>query len=178
MQDIIFETKPNLIIETGTLHGGSTLFLACVCDYMESYYGMQAKIISIDIDKVEFRAWHPRITYLHGSSTDPKIVKKVKAEIKDGTRVMVILDSCHQAPHVLKELGIYSKLVTPGQYLIVEDTNLGGNPIWIRWEDPDAGPGPNEALKEWLPKHKNFRVDESREKYRLTFHPGGYLKRI
>lgn len=177
MQEIMFETKPNLVVETGTLHGGSTLFFACICDYMESYYGMQAKVISIDIDKYEFRAWHPRIIYLHGSSTDPRIVKKVKAEIKDGCRVMVILDSSHKRDHVLNELNIYGKMVTPGQYLIVEDTNLHGNPIFLREDNRDWGPGPNEALKIWLPKHKDFRVDESREKYRLTFHPGGYLKR-
>jgi cephalosporin hydroxylase len=86
---------------------------------------------------------------------------------------MVILDSDHRKIHVMEELRLYSKIVTPGQYLIVEDTNINGHPSAPGW-----GPGPMEAVQEWLPKNKNFVCDESMEKLMLTFNPKGFLRRV
>ena len=86
---------------------------------------------------------------------------------------MVVLDSDHAKDHVLQELNLYSRLVTPGQYLICEDGNINGHPVW-----PDFGPGPTEALEEFLRGHaQEFEVDRSCEKFLLTFNPGGYLLR-
>ena len=85
---------------------------------------------------------------------------------------MVILDSGHKRDHVLEELRCYSPRVSSGQYLIVEDTNLNGNPV-----RPDFGPGPMEAVEEFLADHPEFTRDRSREKFLLTYNPGGYLLR-
>ncbi len=167
-QEIVTEIKPDLIIETGTAFGGATLFLASVCDLIN-----KGKIVTIDVDDIKGKPKHKRITYLTGSSTDGRILKEVKKKIGKRNKVLVILDSDHTAKHVLKELSIYHKLVTKGSYLIVEDTNVNGNPVY-----PDHGPGPGDALKEFLKKNKSFMVDRTREKFYLTFNPGGYLKKI
>jgi cephalosporin hydroxylase len=85
---------------------------------------------------------------------------------------MVVLDSDHRRPHVLAELHRYAPLVSPASYLIVEDTNVNGHPVL-----PDFGPGPLEAVEDFLTESDDFFVDGSREKYFLTFNPGGYLCR-
>lgn len=87
-------------------------------------------------------------------------------------RVMVVLDSDHRASHVLQELDSYSRLVTPGCYLVVEDSNINGHPVLAGW-----GAGPMEAVHSWAPRHPEFRVDRSREKFLLTMNPEGFLKR-
>jgi cephalosporin hydroxylase len=107
-----------------------------------------------------------------GSSVDPKITDHVAQEVL-GKKVLVTLDSLPTREHVLKEMEIYSKLVTPGSYLVVQDTNINGNPVY-----PSFGPGPHEAVQEFLQAHDNFVVDRSREKFLLTFYPGGWLKRV
>jgi cephalosporin hydroxylase len=86
--------------------------------------------------------------------------------------VMVILDSDHQKDHVLSELLLYSPFVTQGSYLIVEDTNLNGSPV-----AKDFGPGPGEAVKEFLSGNDQFCADRKREKFLISANPGGYLKR-
>ena len=76
---------------------------------------------------------------------------------------MVILDSDHSQAHVSAELSAYAPLVTPGCYLIVEDTCVNGHPLY-----PDHGPGPMEALDAFLPQHPEFEPDPAREKFMLT----------
>jgi cephalosporin hydroxylase len=85
---------------------------------------------------------------------------------------MVILDSDHSCDHVLAELDAYSQLVTEGSYLIVEDTNVNGRPVFPRF-----GPGPHEAVERFLREGAPFGRDEDCERFFLTFNPGGYLKR-
>ena len=167
-QEIIFETKPDLIIECGTSLGGSALFLASICDLVG-----KGRVVSIDVEERTGRPKHSRITYLLGSSTSEEVVAEVKRFIKKGHRVMAVLDSDHCKQHVLKELMIYSKLVTKRSYLVVEDTNLNGHPV-----EPGFGPGPMEALEEFLRENKDFSVDKAREKFYLTFNPRGYLRRV
>lgn len=167
-QEIIFEVKPDVIIECGTAAGGSALFLASMCDLVGN-----GRVITIDIEDIKGRPEHKRIKYLLGSSTSKEIVEKVKNLIKDEIKVMVILDSDHHEEHVLNELRIYSNFVTKGSYLIVEDTNINGHPV-----APDFGPGPMEAVKKFLRENKSFVIDETKEKFYLTFNPKGYLKRI
>lgn len=168
-QEIIFEVKPDVIIECGTAHGGSALFLASVCDLVGN-----GKVITIDIEDKKGRPKHNRIKYLLGSSTSKEIVRKVRSLVKNGDKVMVVLDSDHHKEHVLNELRIYSNFVTKGSYIIVEDTNINGHPVY-----PEFGPGPMEAVEEFLrEKNKDFVVDKTKEKFYLTFNPKGYLKRI
>lgn len=167
-QEIIYEVKPDVIIECGTANGGSALFLASMCDLVND-----GVIITIDIEDREGKPQHKKIKYLLGSSTSEEIVKQVEKLISDKDKVMVILDSDHHKEHVLNELRIYSKFVTKGSYIIVEDTNINGHPV-----RPDFGPGPMEAVEEFLKENNNFVIDKSREKFYLTFNPRGYLKRI
>jgi len=167
-QEIIYETRPDLIIECGTASGGSALYLASICELLGC-----GQVITIDINPQPDRPPHPRITYLTGSSTSPEIIEQVRALAAGATRVMVVLDSDHHKDHVLQELRIYSTLVTVGCYLIVEDTNLNGHPV-----APDFGPGPWEAVEEFLGENHDFEIDKSREKFMLTANENGYLKRI
>ena len=97
----------------------------------------------------------------------------VRAWIGAAAPVMVILDSDHQAAHVLNELNLYAPLVTVGSYLIVEDTH-----ITHEWDVPGIERGPAEALAEWLPLHPEFEVDLTRERFGLTVCSGGFLKRV
>jgi len=91
---------------------------------------------------------------------------------------MVVLDSNHNKEHVLEELRLYAPLVTPGNYLVVQDTHLNGHPVFVG-DSPDPGhEGPMEALDEFLPRNTQFQSDRSREKYGLTFCPRGWLKRV
>lgn len=170
-QDILYETKPDVIIECGTFHGGSTLYYANLFDIM----GTNGEIITIDVDRMPDMPQHKRIKYLYGSSVSEEILKQVHELMKGKERVMVILDSDHSCDHVIKELEAYHAFVTKGCYLVVEDSNLNGHPVFSGF---GHGPGPMEAMKEFLPKHPEFEADSAKEKYMLTFNPKGYLKRI
>jgi len=178
-QEIIYEVGPEVIVETGTLLGGSAYYLASLCDLLG-----RGRVITIDVDSTEdsiarvqgqagkVRPDHPRITYFRGSSTSEDVLLQVKSLIDADDRVLVILDSDHSKTHVLNELHLYSPLVSVGSYLIVEDTNVNGHPVL-----PQFGPGPMEAVEEFLTKNMNFVPDRSREKHFLTFNPCGYLRR-
>jgi cephalosporin hydroxylase len=165
-QEIINEVQPDLIIETGTNEGGSALFLAHVLDLIG-----KGRVVTIDIlDRP--RRQHPRIQYVTGSSTDEILVRSVIERLPHEC-CMVILDSDHSKDHVAKELRFLSRFVTVGNYLIVEDTNLNGHPAV-----PQFGPGPYEAVSEFLACTDNFVMDDSREKFLMTFNPKGFLKRV
>jgi cephalosporin hydroxylase len=101
------------------------------------------------------------------------IVERVRKAVGNIETVLVILDSDHHGDHVARELQAYAPIVTPGSYLIVEDTNLNGNPV-----APNFGEGPWEAVRSFLKSHKEFEADPSMEKFLLTFNPGGFLKRV
>jgi cephalosporin hydroxylase len=167
-QEMLHELRPSVIVETGTAHGGSALFLASVCDLLGAGH-----VVSIDRLADPGRPAHPRIEYLLGSSTDASTVAQVRARVEGCRPVMVILDSDHRAEHVLDELRIYGPMVTVGSYLVVEDTNLNGHPV-----HPEFGPGPMEAVERFLAEHPGFTVDPQREKFYLTFNPRGYLRRV
>ena len=166
-QEIVVETRPDLIVETGAFRGGSALYLATVCDAIG-----QGGVLSIDLRLRDDLPTHPRIEFLAGSSVDPSVIERVRGAIRDGDRVMVVVDSDHSRDHVLAELRAYGPLVTSGCYLIVEDTNINGHPAAPHW-----GPGPTEAMEEYLAEGAPFDVDRAREKFLLTFNPGGFLRR-
>ena len=166
--EIVYECKPDLIIECGTAQGASALYLANLCDVLN-----HGQVITVDINKWVGVPLHPRITYYTGSSIEDKTVKDVHSFAGGFHKVMVILDSDHTMPHVFKELTAYSDLVTPGQYLIVEDCNIHGHPV--RTDQP---PGPYEAVQKWIPKNEGFVIDKTCERYLITFNPNGYLRRV
>jgi cephalosporin hydroxylase len=165
-QEILHEVRPAAIVETGTASGGSALFLAALCDLLGT-----GEIVTVDIEDRP-RPSHPRVTYLSGSSTAPEIVSRVKELVGDRGPVLVILDSDHSQAHVRDELAAYASLVTSGSYLIVEDSNINGHPALTEF-----GPGPMEAIDEFLATSSDFEIDRTREKFLLTFNPRGYLRR-
>jgi cephalosporin hydroxylase len=170
-QQIIAETRPQLIVETGVYVGGSALLFASIQQLM----GIEdAKVIAVDIDLSfvhERVRSHPGIELIEGSSLDPQIVARIRSAA-EGRRVMVDLDSDHRGHHVLEELQTFSSLVTPGCYLVVEDCFMGGRPV-----RPDAVPGPTEALEAWLAEDPPFEPDRWRERFLITQNPRGYLRR-
>lgn len=169
-QEIIYETRPDVIIETGTALGGSARFLAGICRLLG-----KGRVISIDVVKHKERAEpEENLTFVVGSSIDRRTFAKVQRRLHRYEQVMVILDSYHRKDHVLKELALYAPLVTPNCYLVVEDTNIDNRPLEA---DPNF-PGPGQALDEWLPSHPEFQVDYLSEKNYITFNPGGFLRRI
>jgi cephalosporin hydroxylase len=178
-QEIIHELGPDLIIETGTAWGGSALFLASVLDQLG-----HGSVLSIDLRSRSPLPSHPRIRYLEGSSTDPGVFAQAagaaqaaasasaSASAGDGP-VVVLLDSDHHCAHVIEELRLYSPLVSVGSYVIVEDTNINGHPV-----APEFGPGPMEAVDQFLVEEPNFVVDRHREKFGMTLNPRGFLRRV
>jgi cephalosporin hydroxylase len=167
-QELIYEIQPDILIDCGSHLGGSAFFFASLCELMG-----KGKVISIDIESQEQCIKHDRITYLHGSSIDPNVLTQIQSLINQGNAVMVWLDSNHEEEYVLQEMNLYSQFVSKESYLIVEDTNLNGNPVW--W---GFGSGPAEAVKKFLAQTDDFKVDRECERYYLSFNPGGYLKRI
>jgi cephalosporin hydroxylase len=166
-QEIIHAVKPQLIIETGTRHGGSALFFCHLCDLLG-----QGEVITVDILRPMYGPTHPRLTYLTGSSTDPEIVAQVRRRAQGKKPILVVLDSDHARKHVLDEMREYHSLVTPGSYMIVEDTNANGHPVW-----PEFGPGPMEAIDAFAKENTDFQIDPRCEKFLLTFNPRGFLRK-
>lgn len=167
-QEMMYDLRPGLVIETGTAFGGSALFLASVCDLLG-----HGSVLSVDLRPRNPRPVHPRIEYLEGSSTDPAIFGQVRQRAAEVANVVVMLDSDHSCAHVLDELRLYSTLVPPGSYVVVEDTNVNGHPVV-----PEFGPGPMEAVDGFLAEGVPFAVDRSKEKFHMTMNPRGFLKRL
>lgn len=174
VQEIIAETRPDVIVEAGSFHGGSAALWAMILEQVNP----AGRVVTIDIKDMMVRARQlpvvqERVDFLLGSSTEPRIVQEVARRVQ-GKKALVILDSLHTRDHVLDELRAYSPFVPVGGYLIVQDTNINGHPIY----PPPLGPGPYEAVEDFLKENPGFEVDKSRERLLLTFSPGGYLKRV
>jgi cephalosporin hydroxylase len=169
---VIFETKPTVLIETGSFAGGSSLFFAHQFDTM----GLDGRIISIDTQPHgPPLATHERICFIRGSSVDWAVGKKVRSLLEPSDKVMAIFDSNHTTEHVYKEMLAYWRAVSVGCYMIVQDTNLGGNPVV---NDVVPGEGPAGAVKRFLAENDCFQIDKSKERYYMTFYPGGWLRKI
>jgi cephalosporin hydroxylase len=173
IQEIIVETRPDFIIETGTLCGGSAALWSTILEQVNP----KGRVITIDImdqaqEARELPIVQRHVDFLHGSSTATFIVNDVKNRVK-GKKVLVILDSDHSKQHVLNELAAYAPLVNVGGYLIVQDTDVNGHPV-----DPTFGPGPMEAIEEFLASNGDFLPDKERERLMFSTNPNGYLKRI
>lgn len=188
LQEIIWESKPDLIIETGIAHGGSLIFSASmlvileVCGQIEN-----GQVLGIDIDVRPHNQRailaHPlakKITMFEGSSIDEGIIRKVTELAKTKKRVLVCLDSNHTHDHVLAELRAYAPLVTIGSYCFVGDTGIEDWPVGTTSDRPwRKGNNPKTAVWEFLKENSNFKIDKTIEsKLILTGSPDGYLKRI
>ncbi len=172
MQELINEVTPDFIIETGTFMGGSALYYAMLLEKINN----KGKVITIDInpqlDKVEkHQLFKEKVISIKDFSTAEHVIQEVSSIVK-GKKVLVTLDSDHSKSNVYNELIHYSKLVTLGSYIVIQDTNLNGHPIlWY-------GKGPMEAVQEFIKNNDEFIIDKSREKFILTFNPSGYLKKV
>ena len=165
-QEMIYNFRPDYIIETGTYKGGSAYYMASICELMG-----HGKVITIDISSCEME--DPRVIKIvdEVGSTAPHVVQQVKDIVGDG-KCLVMLDSTHRKQHVLDELEAYAGFVPVGSYVVVEDTSLGGNPVLHSWKL-----GPMDAVMDFV-KKGDFEIDRSMEKFLLTNHPKGFLKRI
>jgi cephalosporin hydroxylase len=170
-QEILYEMRPELVVELGTATGASAHYLANLMDHI----GV-GKVLTVDIHDCR-TVWpaHQRIQYLVGDTGKDDVFQAVKSVADKYKSVMVILDDDHMERHVLEELMTYGWLTTVGQYLVVEDTNVNGHPVLTGF-----GGGPREALARFLGEWpgESFLVDRKREKYLVTNNPGGWLRRI
>jgi cephalosporin hydroxylase len=181
-QEVIWATKPDVIIETGVARGGSVLFMASMLELIG-----KGKVIGVDIDirahnreGIEQSPMAKRIVLIDGSSIDPTVTAKVKAEIPTGASVMVVLDSDHSREHVLAELRAYGPLVSEGCFLVVADTLLGhiepARAPRNRSKILFKGDEPLSALTQYLTETDRFEVDAINGKLILSSSPGGYLR--
>jgi len=183
MQELIWDIKPDLIIETGIAHGGSLIFSASMLELL----GGNGHVLGIDIDirehnKIEIEK-HPmakRISMIQGSSIDAGTIAQVEKFAKGKERILVCLDSNHTHAHVLQELELYSPFVSLNSYLVVFDTIVEDWPKGTVKNRPwDKGDNPKTAVWEFLKMHKEFEIDKSiQNKLLITVAPDGYLKRI
>lgn len=182
IQEILWETQPDIVVELGVARGGSLILYASILELIGS-----GRVIGVDIDirphnrsALEEHPLHARVTLIEGSSLDPDTVEEVKGKLSPTDRVMVVLDSNHTHDHVLRELQLYSPLVTEGQFLVVADTIVEEIPV--QGHRPRAwGPGDNSgtALATFLQITGRFRPDaRMNSKLLLSSSPGGYLRCI
>lgn len=166
-QEIIVETRPDFIIEIGNYSGGSTLALAHVCDHLNS-----GTVIALDINQSNLPKIvrdHPRIRCVEGPACES--IEKVQAMVGGDANVMVIEDSAHTFENTLEVLRVFSALIKPGGYFIVEDG------ICHHGLDVGPNPGPYEAVEAFLAENNAFETDRSRESFFITWNPKGYLRR-
>lgn len=198
MQELIWQVRPDLIIETGIAHGGSLIFSASMlaqldlCDAIESGEKLdprasKRKVLGLDIDirahnraAIEAHPMASRIQMIQGSSIAPDVVAQVQAIAANYKRVLVCLDSNHTHDHVLGELEAYAPLTSVGSYCVVFDSVVEDMPKEMSFGRP-WGPGnnPKTAVWEYLKTHSEFEIDKNIEaKLLITVAPDGYLRRI
>ncbi len=179
LQELIWTTRPSVIVETGIAHGGSTVFFAGMMQLLG-----RGKVVSVDIEirahnraAIEAHPVFDRITMIERSSADPETVEEIKAVLGPEDRVMVFLDSNHTKSHVARELELYAPFVSPGCYLVVADgvTSIltdvpRGKPEWVK-------DNPMQAAREFLAQHPEFELDTSYTRTGVTYLQGGYLRR-
>lgn len=187
IQEIIFNIKPDIIIETGVAHGGSLIFYATLCKAME-----KGRVVGIDIEirphnrqAIEDHFLFPYITLVEGSSIDQGIVNDVKTHISQDDKVLILLDSNHTYSHVLSELRAYSNMVSIGSYIVATDGIMEyvvgaprTNPDW------DIN-NPKKAAEQFVKENPDFIIEEPVFPFnesviteRITYWPSAFIKRI
>jgi len=171
-QEILYETKPEVIVEIGSHKGGSTLFLAHMLDILG-----KGEVVSIDLSHGLFEPRHPRIITLTGDCSSPEIFARARERTK-GKSTMVIHDGDHSWKSVFRDMILYEPLVTPGNYFIVEDGHVDVlNSARVRVSDVSSGPV--RAIDKFLKTHPGvFEIDAEKERFILTFNPKGYLRKV
>jgi len=157
----VFKYKPDWIIETGTYLGGSALFFGDMV-----MLGGGKRVISIDV-KSKHQPQHPFVEYIVGSSVDLKLFRALRGRLKGKGSVMVVLDSDHRTEHVARELELYSQVVTPGQYMVVED-------CYTRRAKPYY---PYPAVQEFTKQRKDFKLYNPEDQFIFAVSRGGWLMR-
>lgn len=181
MQEIIWQVKPDLIIETGIAHGGSIIYYASLLELIG-----KGEVLGIDIDirshnrsAIENHPMFKRIKMIEGSSISTETLSKVE-EIASGKQtVLVALDSNHTHEHVLAELNMYAPFVSTGSYIVVFDTIVEDLPDYYLPDRPwKKGDNPKTAVQEFLRTNNHFSADEEMDnKLLISVNPMGYLKR-
>ena len=188
LQEIIYNLKPDVIIETGVAHGGSLIFYASLFKAM----GKHARVVGVDIEirphnrqAIESHELFDYITLIEGNSVAPEIVEKAGRGIGHNDTVMVILDSNHSYDHVMKELEAYYRFVTPGSYIVATDGIMQ-----LVHDVPRGQPGwrtdnPAKAAIDFASQHRQFVIEEpawqfneSRLDKSITAWPSAWLKRV
>lgn len=186
VQEVIYELKPDVIIETGVAHGGSAVFYAGLCKLMG-----KGRVIGVDISirphnrtAIQQHELAGYITLVEGNSTAPEVVGAVGAGLQTGEKVMVILDSCHAKAHVLAELEAYAPLVSPGSYLVITDGLVQDLADVPRGQEQWQWDNPRSAVAEFLPRHPEFIMLQPARKFResplqenVTYWPGAWLQK-
>lgn len=198
MQELVWQVKPDLIIETGIAHGGSLVLSASLLAMLDMCEAIEAgesidprvsrrKVLGVDIDirdhnraAIEAHPMASRIRMIQGSSIAPEVVAQVREAAAGFERVMVCLDSMHTHDHVLAELEAYAPLVAVGSYCVVFDTFVEDMPPRFFADRPwDVGNNPKTAVQAWLKTHPEFVVDrEIENKLMVTVAPNGFIKRV
>lgn len=198
VQELIWSVRPDVIVETGIAHGGSLVLSASILallDYADAVAEgrtldparPQRRVIGIDIDirkhnrqAIEAHPMASRITMIEGSSIDPRTIDAVHAEVGQGSKVLVFLDSMHTHDHVLAELDAYAPLVGIGSYCVVFDTFVENMPKSFFADRPwDVGNNPMTAVQSWLPSHPEFEIDRTWDnKLMVSVAPEGFLRRV
>jgi len=182
MQEIIWEVRPDLIIETGIAHGGSLVFYASLLELIG-----EGEIVGIDIDirehnrrEIEKHPMFKRIKMIEGSSISKEVVDQVKDIVKGKLRILVLLDSNHTHDHVMHELNLYAPFVSKNSYLVVFDTIVEDYPKGSIKDRPwDTGNNPKTAVHQFIKENESFIIDHKIDnKLLISVSPNGYLKRI
>lgn len=179
LQEVIYQVRPDVIVETGVAHGGSSVFFASLFESMG-----HGKVISVDVEirphnrkALDEHPMKKRINLIEADSAAPQTGEQVRRLIGPTDKVLVVLDSNHSKQHVLKELELYGPLVTSGSYIVAADGNMddlhdvpGGKPDWTT-DNPKA------AVHEFLACHPEFEIDPEPTRLGTTYWPDGYLRR-
>jgi cephalosporin hydroxylase len=187
IQEVIYRVRPDVVIETGIAHGGSLIFYASLFKAMG-----KGRVVGIDVEirphnrrAIEAHEMKPLITLIEGSSVAPPVVETVRAQIRPGETVLVLLDSNHTKGHVLAELDAYGPLVTPGSYIVATD-GIMKQVVGAPRTAPDwSWNNPLDAAQEFAARHPEFVLEEPRFPFneglieeRVTYWPQGFLRRV